>query len=137
MIIVLVGVLMGCGQGKATPSNTDQAGVKTSEEENSQAHFKQAGIFWDLIHESEELRKRGEYRQAINTLENAYDHQAFGRSEKTIALEDMAIIYELMNDYQLAANFYEGAAKMTMNPNQAQKFNNKADLLKSKVAKTK
>ncbi len=106
---------------------------ETNVSNHFQSHVTGAKEFWRLHSKSEVERNVGNYEESLRLLEHAYNDVAFGKAEKGIALWETAKTYEAMNDYELAANFYEGAAKTTMNPEQAEEFNAKAAALREKI----
>lgn len=124
--------MFGCAKAAQTSSGE----VRSSNvvpHKTFQESQKSAEKFIGLWRQSKASRASGKYKEALGFMEEAYNKEAFGRVEKSIALEDMAMTYEAMKDYELAANFYEGAAKTTMNPDQAKEFNKKSSELRAKL----
>ena len=103
------------------------------QESNFQKHQEGAAQFGSLYDQGKKYRDEGRYKESIQVLEEAYNDMAYGKIEKAMALWQIALTYEAMKDYERAANFFEGAAKMTMNPKQAEEFNSKAASLRLKA----
>jgi len=93
---------------------------------------------YTLPHESGESLPRlhgvhGVFKQ-LDDLVTREDTTAGNREkDEFFSVKQMAITYEAMGDIEKAANFYEGAAKETMNPEQVAEFKNKAKELRQKV----
>lgn len=134
MIIATLSICAsGCAESDINQQASKEPNVSSMRDENFMTHQKGATRFIELWRKSRKYRDEGKFREALVLMEEAYNKAAFGKAEKSIALEDMALSYEAMKDYELAANFYEGAAKMTMNPKQAAEFNQKAAELRKKM----
>lgn len=70
-------------------------------------------------------------QQALKYLERAYD-LASNRSHQAMTLNRMAETYEVMGDNELAANFWEATAKMTLNEQKRDEYLDHAKELRKK-----
>lgn len=138
MPLILLNVLLlnswGCSvqnQPDSTVENAIQATQRTVSD-NFKKHYAGAKKWGALIKRGIALKDQGKYQEALIPLEEAYENAAFGKIEKEITLDLMAQTYELMGDYELAANFYDGAAQTAMHPVNTDKHQAKADELRAK-----
>ena len=132
-------LLCGCQNAGQTASDKPQDSTRKVDPRLKQGfknNMKDAGDFWDYFNKGRDFLAEKKYQESIEALEKAYE-KSFGRAERSVVYEQMAITYEAMGNLGLAANFYEGSAKETMNPEQAAEFNQKAHELRAQLKSQK
>jgi len=91
-----------------------------------------AGTFYTLYDEGKALFKEGKFQEALIPLEKAYN-VADNRSYQAMSLQYMAESYEGLEDWGIAANFWEAHAKTTMNSEKAAENRARAAELRNKA----
>ncbi len=80
-----------------------------------------------------ELMDKSLYENAIHHLEVSYNI-AGSRISQGMALEQMAICYEKLGQYERAINFYDETSKATMNPSHAEQLQAKITELRKLIS---
>jgi tetratricopeptide (TPR) repeat protein len=116
-VILMTISLISCGKAdNSVTVDHDQKVVMVGEEKRAASilgHMKKAEGFWVPYDKGTATMAEGDYEQALQFFEIALE-RADNRSAQYMALVGMAECYELLEDYELAANFYEAASKASM-----------------------
>jgi len=126
-------IAVGCSRAEEV-KNVELLKVDENNNVSTQSfgdHYQIASRFLQLRNQARELHQAGQYKESLKAMEEGFEY-AKNRSDQTIALKQMAETYEAMSDYELAANFYEGAAKSTMNDVQMIAYRAKSQELRQK-----
>jgi tetratricopeptide (TPR) repeat protein len=139
IIVLSVGMFLCFGAIVLLRANGNEVHQKTIVSQGTafdsfKSHAQSAGRFWKLIESGKELGDQGRYGEALKLLEDAYENAAFGKIEKTIALDQMAQIYEETNDLKSAITFYEAAAQTAIHPLKQKQYTEKSQELRQKLA---
>ena len=100
--------------------------------EHFKSHFEGAGKFLDLMHKGDDLKKSGNYAEAIEVYKQGLEQYAYSRPEQAGAMDSIAMTYEEMGNFDEAAKYYDLASEVTMNENRRASLSQKATTLYQK-----